>query len=78
MLYIGCQYQAIKKVKKKESRPTQPKLFTGRNRKHTYFFWPNDIFRFLPCGDKILQTKQLSFILTIQTFWILHKAMQIL
>ena len=37
MLYIGRQYQAIKKVKKKESRPTLPKLFTGRNRKHTYF-----------------------------------------
>ena len=41
MLYIGCQYQAIKKVKRKESRPTLPMLFTGRNRKHTYFFWSN-------------------------------------
>ena len=41
MLYIGCQYQAIKKVKKKESRPTLSFLQDEIGNTHI-FFWPSD------------------------------------
>ena len=41
MLYIGCQYQAIKKLKKKESRPTLPYLSflqVEMGNTHIFFF----------------------------------------
>ena len=47
MLYIGCQYQVIKKVKKKKRKANLPYLsFLQDEIGNTYiFFWPNYIVK---------------------------------
>ena len=44
MLYIGCQYQVIKKVKKKRKAdlPYLSFLQDEIGNTHIFFFWPNE------------------------------------